>query len=603
MKGTQRGPGRVQADRQCRARVNMFSSRPISSPPATSAPALTLRRALTRRAITLRGRFDIASLAALHLAALAIMAVSEFEPVPRLAFILAWGILNYFWLALLRRPVLSAALSLAAIVVLIEISRFKFQVLFMTVSFIDVMIIDSDTLAFLWQIFPQVQWAVAGAVAVAIPLAVALWRVDRIRVRRLTAVAGGAACLALLTGLSLAMPVHPGEAFGDDSYVSGFARSGVSAMSELMTHGLLESDAVVIDRLKTVPGGACETSGKRPHIVLVHDEGSFDIRAIEGIKVPQDYGGHFLSFDGKARRFLVEGAGGPSWYTEYNVISGLSARSYGQFAFFVTRIAAGRVERGLPRALQRCGYRTFTIYPVFGGFMAARSYQAGSGVQHFVDGKDINGHFFEPDRFYFDNAARMIERERGKGPMFLYVYLTANHFPWSYPFREELLPDWQNPGNEPPEVDEYLRRQTMSRVDYPSFLARLQRDFPDDSFLVVRYGDHQPDFAKLIVDRSVDATELGRRLMTFDPRYFTTYYAIDAVNFEPVELSSALDNLDAPYLPLVVQEAAGLPLDPSFAEQKKILQRCHGLFYSCAGGAEARRFNRLLINAGLIKGL
>jgi hypothetical protein len=69
------------------------------------------------------------------------------------------------------------------------------------------------------------------------------------------------------------------------------------------------------------------------------------------------------------------------------------------------------------------------------------------------------------------------------------------------------------------------------------------------------------------------------------------------------DLSSALDTLDAPYLPLVVQEAVGLPLDPSFAEQKRILERCKGLFYGCADGAEARRFNRLLIDAGLIKGL
>ena len=52
-----------------------------------------------------------------------------------------------------------------------------------------------------------------------------------------------------------------------------------------------------------------------------------------------------------------------------------------------------------------------------------------------------------------------------------------------------------------------------------------------------------------------------------------------------------------------MQEAAGLPLDASFSEQKKILERCKGLFYACAGGAEARRFNRLLIDAGLIKGL
>ena len=75
------------------------------------------------------------------------------------------------------------------------------------------------------------------------------------------------------------------------------------------------------------------------------------------------------------------------------------------------------------------------------------------------------------------------------------------------------------------------------------------------------------------------------------------------INFKPVDVSSALDTVEGVYLPLIVQEAAGLPLGPSFAEQKNSLRRCNGLFYACAGGAEARRFNRLLIDAGLIKGL
>ena len=75
-----------------------------------------------------------------------------------------------------------------------------------------------------------------------------------------------------------------------------------------------------------------------------------------GIKVPEGYGAHFKSFDGKERNFLVEGNGGPSWFTEYNVLEGLSARSFGRFAYFVTRIASGRVNRGLPAALRRCGY-------------------------------------------------------------------------------------------------------------------------------------------------------------------------------------------------------------------------------------------------------
>ena len=60
---------------------------------------------------------------------------------------------------------------------------------------------------------------------------------------------------------------------------------------------------------------------------------------------------------------------------------------------------------------------------------------------------------------------------------------------------------------------------------------------------------------------------------------------------------------DAAYLPIVIQDAAGVPLDPSFAEQKSIMLRCKGVFYACNKGIEARRFNRLLIDAGLIKGL
>jgi hypothetical protein len=282
----------------------------------------------------------------------------------------------------------------------------------------------------------------------------------------------------------------------------------------------------------------------------------------------------------------------------------LSSRSFGRFQFFVTRIAAGRVQRGLPHALRRCGYRTFSIYPVVGAFLSTRSFYKGAGFETFVDGKDIRGGVFEPDRFYFDHAARMIARERDQAPMFLHVYLTANHFPYEFPSWPELTPqDWRDPGNAMPEVNEYLRRQAMTERDYRDFVARLKQEFPDDAFLIVRFGDHQPDFAKRIIDPTVDIPELTRRIMGYDPRYYSSYYAIDAINFRPVDVSSALGMLDAPYLPLVVQEAAGLPLDATFAEQKRILQRCRGMFYACGNGAEARRFNRLLIDAGLIKGL
>ena len=45
---------------------------------------------------------------------------------------------------------------------------------------------------------------------------------------------------------------------------------------------------------------------------------------------------------------------------------------------------------------------------------------------------------FEADGFYFDQAVKIIERERGNGPLFLYVYNVANHFPWD----TRLLPTY-----------------------------------------------------------------------------------------------------------------------------------------------------------------
>ena len=571
----------------------------LAMPPAVSA--LAHRLGATYPAGK-RDALRIALIASLHLTSLAIMASTEVDIAARLCFLFSWGILNFFWLVLTRRPVVSAALSLLMIVILVLVSRLKFDIIWMTASFLDVMIIDNDTISFLLSIMPELHRNILISVFLVFPLIVLLWRLDTFRMRLRTSLIGLSACLAGVTAVSIADPQEDWEAFLGGGYVSKFVRSGVTALSELMLHGYMESDAAVTGRLRTLGDATCVPAQKPPHIIMVHDESSFDIRVAPGIKVPPGYGSHFLSFDGKARHFVVEGAGGPSWYTEYNVLAGLSARSFGKFSYYVTRIAAGRVERGLPTALRRCGYHTFSIYPALGAFMSARSFQTSTGMQNFFDQKSLGTSRVEPDRFYYDAARRMIEREHDKGPMFLFVYLAQNHYPWDYRWRPDLMPEWKDLGNTPL-VDEYLRRQTLSDRDYADLLDRLRLDFPNDAFLLVRYGDHQPDFASFILEPSLDEAEIAQRLASFDPRYFTTYYAIDAVNYRPVHVPEALATIEGPYLPLVTQELAGLPLDASFAEQRRIFERCKGQFYACAGGAEARRFNRLLIDAGLIKGL
>src|SRR4051812_1105140 len=548
------------------------------------------------------GVWRLLAVSAPHLAAIALMLQTETDFGSRTGFLLSWGILNFFWLALLRRPALSGALSLTFVVLLILLSRLKHDIVQMTVNFVDLMMIDRDTAAFLFTIFPNLRWSVLAAAIVIIPLVYALWWVDPFRIRRLPALACKLACLAALVGYSIAWPDEAWRGYYDDGYLSKFARSGVTAVSDFIHYGFMESDAAGTERLNVPLLDSCHPVGRRPHIIMIHDESSFDIRQAEGVKLPAAYGSHFKSFDGKQRKFLAESNGGPSWFTEYNVLAGLSSRSFGRFAYFVTRIASGRVERGLPLSLRRCGYNTLSLYPAYGAFMSARGFQTSTGIQHFYDARDLGAKGVEPDSFFYDKAVKLIAEQPANTPLFTFVYLAANHFPWETKFRPDLLPSWRKPGNAPV-VDEYLRRQTMSAGDYAGFIAGLKKKFPAQPFLIVRYGDHQPEFSSNLLDPGLDEARVARKFDTYDPRYFTTYYAIDAINFEPGKSSAVMDRIDAPYLPLVIQEAAGIPLDPSFEEQKNIMLRCKGVFYACKDGAEVRRFNRLLIEAGFIKGL
>src|SRR6202167_6477210 len=118
-----------------------------------------------------------------HLIAFAIMYATEWTVTARTAFVLAWGILNFFWLALFGRPALAGLLSLTMMTVLVLLSQLKYHVLMMTANFVDLMIVDTDTVSFLFTIFPALRWIVALSVIALVPIAVLAWRLDSFRLR------------------------------------------------------------------------------------------------------------------------------------------------------------------------------------------------------------------------------------------------------------------------------------------------------------------------------------------------------------------------------------------------------------------------------------
>src|SRR6478609_3633715 len=209
------------------------------------------------------GIWRLLAVAMPHLAALVIMLRTETDFGSRTGFLLSWGILNFLFIALLRRPALSGALSLTLVVVLVLLSQLKHSVVQMTANFVDLMVIDRDTAAFLFTIFPNLRWSVILAALVTIPLMYALWWLDPFRVRRLPALAGALACLAALVGYSLTWPDEAWRGYYDDGYLSKFARSGVIAVSDFINYGFMESDAVAAERLKVPLLDSCHPTGRR----------------------------------------------------------------------------------------------------------------------------------------------------------------------------------------------------------------------------------------------------------------------------------------------------------------------------------------------------
>jgi hypothetical protein len=141
---------------------------------------LPASRAASRRfpASTLRKRVRLGAIVLIHIAALATLFATEFELFHLALGVLTWIGLNLLFLSILRRPLMAAVLSLSLILGLIGLSLFKFEVTWLTLTFLDVLIVDSGTVRFLLKTFPNFRLGVLAGFIAAIPLAILIWRVD-----------------------------------------------------------------------------------------------------------------------------------------------------------------------------------------------------------------------------------------------------------------------------------------------------------------------------------------------------------------------------------------------------------------------------------------
>jgi phosphoglycerol transferase MdoB-like AlkP superfamily enzyme len=541
---------------------------------------------------------------ALFIAAFALLLYSE--PVPeRLYFALATTTVIAAFVALLsRRLLLAAIVALALIAAILVVSIEKRATMNVGLHSYDLFFyINEGTLKFLWSDYRACVLWVLATVATGIAAGVFAWRLEGPRPLR------PAAFLVLIAALSMmAVFEHKAKdqagAFRmmteEHSYVSAFYLSWEETWNTVMRGQLVEAAART-----TLPNfgstARCTPRAKPPHIMLIHQESLVPPVLFPHLNYDHDLDRFFVSEDGKLHRLRVETYGGGSWVTEFALLSGISTKAFGDMQMFVQVLMQDRLKESLPQSLENCGYRTLMLFPMDKTFLSLDRFYRSIGFGEILDRKAQGAEMVrERDRFYFGNALAEMERHFGASdrPMFVYVQTMASHGPYN----DVYMPEENVPGGGPGtsgEMSEFLRRTAMAERDGDFLIAELKRRFPDEKFLVVRYGDHQPSATYDLIDKvwGDDAPDVGEG---GKPGPYITYYTMQGLNYAVPTLPN-FDPLDVAYLGTVIKESAGLPLSEVELERKRLMVSCRGRYSGCNPRSEILAFHRRLISSGLVR--
>jgi Sulfatase len=507
------------------------------------------------------------------------------------------------WIVLALRRILVASVLVNALVgIVATVSWAKQQAMDMALHAYDVVFYLSSwaTIDYLWNGFRIHVVALAAAMLATTIAAGVAYRLDATRVSRGSALVA-VVVLTIAAGVAAAFKAERrhDQYYWGDSHISSFYSSWAETAEMLWRGQLIEAANSAPGPHFAVPTD-CAIASKPPHIILIHEESVVPPGYFPALRYDHRLDPFFASQDGKVHRMQVETYGGASWITEFAIMTGVSTRSFGGMRQFVQSLMAGKLHDTLPETLTRCGYRNVVFYPLERNFVSYDRFYSSVGLKEVFDSKDQGAPTDnERDRFYFANALDEMARHlrQSRQPLFTYILTMATHSPYDFVYMPGVDVPGGGPGTDS-EMSEYLRRLAMARIDYDELRREIVRRFPDERFLIVHYGDHHPIASRTLLDVSnkLDAEDVS---LPFDSLGFVTYYAVEGINYQPPPLPE-VEVLDVPYLPVVILDAAGLPLSDSFRERQRLLTACNGRYFTCEQRGAIPAFHRRLIDSGLV---
>ncbi len=535
------------------------------------------------------------------------LAVSEGGPSTALTAMLVCAATGAV-VALATRRLLIAVAAMAAQVLLVSIASWvKLKYMHMVLHAYDLAfyLTSWTTLTFLWDSYRLQVLGVMLPVALAIAGCTVAYRIDPVRISRATAALGLAGCII---GASLTVNVAGERRHSqfeyEGMYLSSFYRSWWETVETVWRGQLIEA-APSLNGPALRPAESCSPTEKPPHILLIHHESVVPPAILPKLDYDRRLDPFFRSDNGRDYGLRVETYGGASVLTEFSVLTGLSTYSFGGMRLFVQRLMAGKVKETLPQVLSQCGYRNVMFYPMLKSFTSADKFFGGVGIHEIFDLKRQGARRVdERDRFYYGNALEEIGHHLisqnlagSSKPIFAFIETQATHWPYDKAFEPKVEVPGGGPGTHP-EMHEYLRRLWLAKLDYEHLRGELARRFPNEKFLIVRYGDHHPMATRVLLGYK-DGTEAEDVLLDRKSIGFLTFFAVNGVNFVPRNYESPAV-LDVPYLSTVLLEAAGLPLTDAYKARQRLKEICDGQKFDCPRREHVLNFHRQLLDAGLV---
>jgi hypothetical protein len=189
--------------------------------------------------------------------------------------------------------------------------------------------------------------------------------------------------------------------------------------------------------------------------------------------------------------------GGGSWVTEFEVLTGLDARIFGDDGHFTHIALPHLVREAFPAYLARKGYHTSAFYSADGTFFNARRAYQQYGFEHFWDARDLALPGWKMSDIQMAEAFRQRLPGIPDSPFLAYIVTNGAHSPFRsvpaargvrYPFSAEVAPElaWQ--------FTRYLALLRESEEAVRGVLADLVavENRTGRPFVLLVYGDHQP---------------------------------------------------------------------------------------------------------------